>query len=103
MLFGCPIWRVGQIVPASEIPIWEAHFAAEPWGFKAQDMLASKLALQLGSVMGRVKPNASVSDFMFKDKFESGQLTRDEFNALSKEEQNIYCEREINRMKRVLN
>jgi hypothetical protein len=91
------------MVPAGELPIWEAHFAAEPWGFKAQDMLASKSVLQLGQAMGRLKPGVSVGDFMFKDKFENGQLTRDEFNELSKQEQHLYCEREINRMKRVLN
>lgn len=91
------------MVPASEMPIWQAHFAAEPWGFQAQDMLASKTVLQLGGALGRLKPGVAISDFMFKDKFESGQLTREDFNALSKEEQNLYCEREINRMKRVLN
>lgn len=91
------------MVPASEIPVWEAHFASEPWGFKAMDMLASKTVLQLGNSMGRLKPGVNVGDFMFKDKFETGQLTREEFSELSKAEQNLYCEREINRMKRVLN
>lgn len=91
------------MVPANEVPIWEAHFAAEPWGFKAQDMLASKMAMQIGSSMGRLKPGVSVGDFMFKDKFESGALTREEFNDLSNDEQNIYLEREIIKMKRVLN
>jgi hypothetical protein len=91
------------MVPASEIPIWEAHFASEPWGFKALDKLASKTVLQLGGAMGRVKPGVTVDDFMFKDKFENGQLTREEFNALSKAEQDLYCEREIRRMKQVLN
>lgn len=91
------------MVPASEVPIWEAQFAAEPWGFKAQDMLASKTAMQIGSSVGRLKPGVSVSDFMFKDKFESGGLTRDEFELMSKEEQSIYLDREIIKMKRVLN
>lgn len=103
VLFGCPVWMVGELVPASELPIWRAHFAAEPWGFNAQDMLASKTAHQIGQVSGRVKPGSSYTDFMFKDKFDSGDLCKEEFELLSEQEQKIYVERQIRAAQLVLN
>lgn len=91
------------MVPASELPIWRAHFAQEPWGFKAMDMLASKTAMQVSSSIGRLKPGTSFKHFMFQDRFESCDLSREEFDLLSKEEQDIYNDRQIRAAQMVLN
>lgn len=90
-------------MPASELPVWRAHFAQEPWGFRAMDMLASKTAMQISSSFAKLKPGASFRDFMFTDKFESCDLSQEEFNALSKEEQDIYIDQQIRAVQRVLN
>lgn len=103
MLFGCPIYRVGQIVPAAEMPLWRAYYAQEPWGFRAQDMLQSKSAMQIAQSSGRLRPGVSVKDFMFKDKFESMELSDGEYEALSKEEKNLYLDKKIAALKQVLN
>lgn len=102
-LFGCPIIEVGQRVPAHEYPIWQAYFEANPWGFKGQDMLASKTALQICSAHTQLKPNASYSDFMFKDRFESLSLSQAEFDALSPQEQAKYNDMQIQQAQSVLN
>ena len=102
-MFGCPLWVLGDLVPASELPIWRVHFAQEPWGFKAMDMLASKSALQIGGAIGKLKPGANYRDLMFKDRFETCDLTHEEFELLSKEEQNIYNDRQIRAAQMVLN
>lgn len=90
------------MVPASELPIWQAHFAQEPWGFKAMDMLASKTAMQIGSAVGRLRPGASYKSFMFQDRFESCDLSQEEFDQLSKEEQNLYNDKQIRLLQMVL-
>jgi hypothetical protein len=91
------------MVPASELSVWRAHFAQEPWGFKAMDMLASKSAMQISAVVGRLKPGANYRDFMFRDRFETCDLTQEEFDLLSKEEQDMYNERQIRAAQMVLN
>ena len=102
-LFGCPIWMVGEMVPASELPLWRAHFSREPWGFTAQDMSASKTAFQIGQVQGAVRPGTSYRDFMFTDPYESLSLTEEQFDELSEEEQLDYVRRQIALTKQVLN
>lgn len=103
MLFGCPIYRVGQIVPAAEMPIWRTHYAQEPWGFRAQDMLQSKGTMQIAQASGRLRPGVTFKDFMFKDRFESMELSDDEYELLSKEEKNLYLDKKIAALKKVLN
>ncbi len=103
VLFGCPLWKVGEIVPASELAIWRVHFANEPWGFKAQDMLASKTAKQIFESTGRLRAGTSYRDFMFTDAFESLDLTHEQFALLSDAEQHDYVKRQIEAAKRVLN
>lgn len=103
MLFGCPIYRVGQLVPAGEMPLWRAYYAQEPWGFRASDMLQSKTAMQIAQASGRLKPGVGFADFMFKDRFESMELSDDEYQALSKEEKNLYLDRKIAALRKVLN
>lgn len=103
MLFGCPLWQVGELVPANELPIWRAHFAEEPWGFHAQDMLASKTAYQISQATGRLSRDAVYTDFMFQDRFDSGELSGDEFEMLSETEQKLYVERQIRAAQMVLN
>lgn len=90
------------MVPASELPIWRAHFKAEPWGFHAQDMLASKTAYQIAQASGRVNQGTSYTDFMFKDAFDSGDLSSVDFDALSEQEQKIYVEQQIRAAQLVL-
>lgn len=102
-LFGCPLWQVGQLVPASELPLWRVHFEQEPWGFRAMDRLASKTALQITAALGRIRPGTGVADLMFQDRFTSGDLTEAEFEELSPEEQNVYLERQIRKAMMVLN
>lgn len=102
-MFGCPLWQVGEMVPACELPIWRAHFGQNPWGFKAADMLASKTAMQISQAVGRLKPGVSHLDFMFKDRFETCDLTQEEFDLLSKQEQDMYNDRQIRAAQMVLN
>lgn len=101
--FGCPISAVGQIVPAWEIPYWREHYAQEPWGFKGMDMIASKTAIQVASAMTKLKPGTGLKDFMFSSRFESGNLSNEEFDQLSPEEQSHYVQRQVSRAKMVLN
>lgn len=103
MLFGCPLWAVGEMVPASEMPIWRAHFEQEPWGFKALDQLASKSAFQIAQCSAALRPGTTYRDFMFTDRFESLELTEHEFSQLSDEEQSDYVKRQVLAAKRVLN
>lgn len=91
------------MLPASELPIWRAHFAQEPWGFQAQDMLASKTAMHIGGAIGRLKPGTTYKAFMFQDRFESCDLSQEEFDALSKDEQDLYNDRQIRAAQMVLN
>lgn len=102
MLFGCPLWQVGELVPAHEIPIWRAHFNAEPWGFHAQDMLTSKAAFQIVQSQQSMVAGSSYSDFMFKDRFESCELTQAEFDELSEDEQVMYAEQQVKLAMKVL-
>jgi hypothetical protein len=91
------------MVPASELPLWRAHFAKEPWGFEADDMLASKSAMQICGAIGKLKPGVGHKNFMFSDRFETCDLTQEEFESLSKEEQNMYNDRQIRAAQMVLN
>lgn len=90
-------------MPASELPIWRVHFANEPWGFKAQDMLASKNAKQIFESTGRLRAGTSYREFMFTDPFESLDLTDEQFALLSNAERHDYVRRQVEAAKRVLN
>lgn len=91
------------MVPASELPLWRAHFTKEPWGFEGSDMLASKSSLQICSAIGKLKPGVGYKNFMFSDRFETCDLTHEEFELLSKEEQDIYNDKQIRAAQMVLN
>jgi hypothetical protein len=93
---------VGQLVPASEMPIWQAHFNAEPWGFEAQDMLASKSAFQIIQASAQLKSGTDFTDFMFRDRFETGDLDAEEFESLSEEEKTLYVNRQVALAQKVL-
>lgn len=83
--------------------MWAAFYQSEPWGFRAQDMLVSKTSMQICSGLTKLKPGASHHDFMFKDRFESLDLTQQEFNALDDDEQSEYLDRQFQQMQKVLN
>lgn|SRR5690606_17028649 len=102
VLFGCPISQVGKMVPASEWPIWRCYYEREPWGFKSSDMLLSKTAMQVAQASAKLKPGVTYRDFMFKDAFESGDLTRAQYEQLSPEEKSVYLDEQIKQMKKVL-
>lgn len=101
-LFGCPVSRVGEVLPAWEWPIWRCHYAQEPWGFRGQDMLQSKAAMQIAQASAKLQPGVTYQDFMFRDKFETGDLSREEYERLSPEEKNIYLNQQIRLMQKVL-
>jgi len=102
-LFGCPIYQVSEIVPACEVPLWAEYFHLEPWGFTGQDMIASKTAMYVCGSMAKLKPGVSHKDFMFTSRFESLDLTNDEFDALSQQERDIYVNKQIQQAQMVLN
>jgi hypothetical protein len=81
---------VGQMVPAAEIPIWETHFAREPWGYGAMDQLLSKTALQINR-----DSKSHYSDYMFTDAFDALTLTSDQFDRLSDVEKRDYKHRQF--------
>jgi hypothetical protein len=90
------------MLPAWEWPIWRCYYEQEPWGFKSQDMLLSKAAMQISQASAKLKPGVTYKEFMFRDRFESGDLTDNEYKALSAEEKNIYLNRQISALRRVL-
>jgi hypothetical protein len=102
VLFGCPIWMVDELVPASEWPIWRVQFAKEPWGFNAMDMLVSKMANQLAQLQNKLRPGTSFREFMFADPYETMTLSKEQFQDLSLEEQEDYVRRQIQLTKQVL-
>jgi hypothetical protein len=86
---------VGKLVPASELPIWEAHFAREPWGFNATDQLLSKTALQIARATGSVKEGVTVQDLMVSDAYDSLQLNDQQIEELSEQEREYYLRRRL--------
>ncbi|WP_039913154.1 hypothetical protein [Cellvibrio mixtus] len=94
-MFGCPIWQVGELVPASELPIWRAFYNREPWGFEANDMLSSKNAYHHALTSGRVQPGVTYHDFMFTDPYESLSLTTEQYESLDEDEQLAYARRQV--------
>lgn len=102
-LFGCPIYQVEQIVPASEVQLWAEYYHLEPWGFAGADMLASKTAMYVCGSNSQLKPGVSYKDFMFSNRYESLDLTQAEFDALSEEEQRIYVDKQVAQAQMVLN
>lgn len=86
---------VGQLVPAGELPIWEAHFEREPWGFHATDQLLSKAALHIAQATGSVKEGVTVQDFMYSDAFDALKLTDPEIEKLSEAERANYLHRRL--------
>lgn len=101
-LFGCPAWAVAKLVPASEVPLWLAYWQLEPWGFKAQDILLSKTAYQIQSPF-RTNDSGDFRDLMFYTREELLQLSDEEIDELSPDEQRAYIKRQVENMKRVLN
>lgn len=83
--------------------MWAEYYHLEPWGFNAQDMLASKTAMYVCGSNSKLKPGASYKDFMFTNRFDSLDLTHEEFNALSQQERDIYVNKQIQQAQMVLN
>lgn len=102
-LFGCPIYRVAEIVPASEVPLWDEYFSKEPWGFVAQDMISSKSTMHICASNSSLKPGVNYTDFMFSDRFDSLDLSQEEFEALSEKERAIYADKQVRQAQMVLN
>lgn len=102
-MFGCPIYKVAEMLPASEVQLWSEFYNLEPWGFRADDMLASKIAMQVCSGLSKLKPNVTYRDFMFSDRFESMDLTDQELEQLSQEERDLYINKLIRQAEMVLN
>jgi hypothetical protein len=86
-----------NILPASELPIWKAHFNDEPWGFDADDYLHSKNALFTSTTL---RAGVTVHNLMEQDPYADLSLTPEQFDRLDEEEQLLYSKRLVERAKR---
>jgi hypothetical protein len=85
-----------ELLPASELPIWRAHYSDEPWGFDAEDYLHSKNAFFTSTVL---KQGTGIKDLMEDDPYANLSLTPEQFEKLDDEEKNLYTERLVARAK----
>lgn len=81
------------------MPYWAVMWSQEPWGFRGLDLLTSKQALY----SGRFRAGTSASDLMIPDPFEDYELSQEEFDELTAEEQNDYVDKQFRLMQMVLN
>lgn len=95
-LYGCPVWIVKKITPASELPLWQARRARYPFGMRGLDYLLSKTVHLLGNREG------NFTDLMLKDRFEALVLTEEEVALLDEEEQQDYYRRQKESFERIL-
>lgn len=84
------------MVPASELPIWKAHYQDEPWGYDAADYLQAKNAYYTST---RLREGTTVSDLIDQSPYDNLSLTPEQFEALDEDEQKLYSQRLVNRAK----
>lgn len=83
-------------MPASELPLWQAHYNDEPWGFDAEDYLHSKNAFFTSTTL---KQGTSIKDLVEDDPYENLSLTPEQFEKLDHEEKTLYSKRLVARAK----
>lgn len=92
------MWQLEQLLPASELPIWQAHFNDEPWGFDAADYLQAKHAIHTSQTL---KSGTRVRDLMEQDPYADLSLNQEQFEQLDEDEKLLYSQRLVARAKRV--
>jgi hypothetical protein len=85
-----------ELLPASELPIWRAHYNDEPWGFDAEDYLHSKNALYTSTVL---KQGTGIQDLIEDDPYANLALSPESFELLDEEEKILYTKRLVARAK----
>lgn len=90
ILFRCPLWAVGKMVPASELAQWREIFKRMPWGFEAQDYLHSRTAINIMKTNVQLPDGTTDAELTLKDPYHDGSLTLEEFKQLDDSELRHY-------------
>lgn len=93
MLFRCPIYKVREIVPVSELLVWQEIWNKSPWGFEALDRSLANATFNIVGSNVKLKRGIGVDDFRYPDAYRDGFLGDEEFCALSDLEKGEYAAR----------
>ncbi len=73
-LLGRTLHELGQSMPSGELPLWEAFWQYEPWGFQGMDYHRAQLSATLANVIDKPKTAYQASQFQtcYPDAYSSG-------------------------------